>query len=145
MVGDGAPPGDLLKMLSSQITSLTSTVEKQQLRLRLMQATLDKTTNEGHDKVREKSELESSLIQANSLLSQAQDRATAAEARAHQAELSRGNLDAEDTIAINGDVSVAERQAAKPTRRYASGLHDEPRRPMRARAKLDTSDKTMEF
>lgn len=83
----GSSPSELLKLLSSQMTSLTSTVEKQQLRLRLLQSSVDKWKAECEEAAVRQREMEQSLFAANTQINAAHDRAKQAEDKWHRMQM----------------------------------------------------------
>lgn len=82
---DSASASDLLKLLSTQMTSLTSTVEKQHLRLRIVQGALDKAKAEAADATDKLRDREAAVVKANQLMTDAMQRAQDAQNRAQQA------------------------------------------------------------
>ena len=83
----GSSPSELLKLLSAQMTSLTSTVEKQQLRLRLLQSSVDKWKAECEEAGVRAREMEQSLFAANTQINAAHDRAKQAEDKWHRMQM----------------------------------------------------------
>lgn len=67
------------------MTSLTSTVEKQHLRLRITQAALDKARAEAADAAEKLNERETALVKANEIMADAVQKAQQANNRAQNA------------------------------------------------------------